>query len=100
MREETKKRRAKRDKIKKELRAITKDLKLGKLSKHEENQYLLNSLKQRNRSEEENTEQPVALHINRRSFICPCGCKVTLEGDPTVKKNKEGKELCSKCSLF
>jgi len=33
----------------------------------------------------------------RRTYLCECGCSVTLEGDPEPYM-KGGKEVCSSCS--
>jgi predicted SprT family Zn-dependent metalloprotease len=98
MREETKKRKQKQVKIKKELDTLKKENKISKkLSRQEENQMLLSAMKQKNsiEIEQETIEQK---QERRRSYTCSCGCHVVLEGEIYKRKVKDGFELCSKCS--
>ena len=86
----------KQSKIKKELDTLKKEKGISKkLSKHEENQYLLSTMQQK----QENIEViPQEQKQSRRIFTCSCGCQVTLEGEIYKRKVKDGFELCSKCS--
>ena len=86
----------KKDKNKKTISSLKKDNKLDtkNLSKNEENQLLLSTLKEqkdKNEIVEEGKQE------TRRTYICSCGCKVTLEGETYKRKIKDGFELCSKC---
>lgn len=88
----------KQDKIKKELNSLKKEEGISKkLSKQEENQKLLSVMSQKKSTEveEEIFEQN---QEKKRSYICSCGCQVTLEGEIYKRKVKDGFELCSKCS--
>jgi hypothetical protein len=98
MREETKKRREKKEKIKKEFDKIKKEKGISKkMTKQEENQVLLAVLKQKdsNEIEQETIEQK---QERRRSYTCSCGYHVVLEGEIYKRKIKDGFELCSKCA--
>jgi len=94
---ETTKKKEKKAKLKKEVEKLKKENKLSskKLSKHQENQALLVAVKEKREEKEDIVEQSLE---KRRSFICSCGCKVTLEGETYNRKIKDGFELCSSCS--
>ena len=98
MKEETKQRKQKQQKLKDDLKTFKKErgLKTFKLSKQEENQLLLSSLKTKSIEEEIDETKPIN---SRRIYNCSCGCQVTLEGDISKQKIREEFELCSKCSL-
>ena len=103
MREETKKRKEKKEKIKKQFDKIKKEKGISKkMTKQEENQALLAILKQKdsNKIEQETIEQEIIeqKQEKRRSYVCSCGCHVTLEGEVYKRKIKDGYELCSKCA--
>ena len=87
----------KQSRIKRELRSLKKREGISKkLSKQEENKALLSIMSQRKTGEIE--EEPLEQKQSRRTFICPCGCQVTLEGEVYKRKIKDGYELCSKCA--
>jgi len=79
-RPETIKRKEKKKKLKKEVEKLKKDNKIKnkKLTKHEENQAVLTVIKEKRDEKKEILEQEKVLS---RSFLCNCGCKVTLFGN-------------------
>jgi len=98
MREETKKRKEKKEKIKQQVNTFKKDSGISKkLTKQEENQALLSAMKKVKETETEIDQSSMKLET-RRTYICSCGCQVTLEGETYKRKVKDGFELCSTCS--
>ena len=98
MREDTKKKKEKKEKRKQQINTLKKDNGISKkLTKQEENQALLSAMKKVKEIDVETDESSMKLET-RRTYICSCGCQVTLEGETYKRKVKDGFELCSKCS--
>jgi len=99
MREETKKKKEKKEKRKQQLNTLKKDSGISKkLTKQEENQALLSAMTVK-KSKETDVDPDSSLKLEtRRTYICSCGCQVTLEGETYKRKVKDGFELCSTCA--
>ena len=81
----------KKQELSDEIKKIKKEKGLKNLSRQEENQALLNAVKEKkNKDKEEIVEKDV--HNAKRTFTCKCGVIVTLNGDIDEKITK-----CSKC---
>lgn len=76
----------------------------NKKSKHEANQALLKVVADKKREAREAREDYVPEEVEksvemRDRYVCRCGFNVVVEGDTSnIKKDKDGKKLCSKCS--
>lgn len=79
--------------ISNEIKKIKKEKGIKNLSRHEENQALLNAIKERKTSSKEEVIEKDA-HNAERTFVCKCGVSVTLNGDTDERITK-----CSKCQL-
>jgi len=69
----------------------------NKLSKTEKN---MKDLKDNFEQKIENQEKQSieSKSVSKRTYTCPCGCEVTLNGEIGKQKIKNGFELCSSCS--
>jgi hypothetical protein len=100
MGENAKKKKEKKKKRKQQINILKKGSGISKkLTKQEENQALLSAMNVKKIKETDiETDESFIKLETRRTYICSCGCHVTLEGETYKRKVKDGFELCSKCS--
>jgi len=82
MRKETVERKKLKEKKKKQMEDISKDMKLDKkLSTAEKNKILLNKMYTKEEEIQEDTTVESKSRTRRISFNCKCGCEVNIESD-------------------